>query len=146
MPQLLLFTPCRRASIDFDDKLLSISAVFTGISFVAASVAPDATVPYDWAVALQWLILPGELGQVFETRVRLRLPDGAVWKGLDETHKIKAEYTTSNGVINVPNFPIGQTGQLMLVAEIKNAEDPDWQIAAEHPMFATVIEASTPTP
>jgi len=143
MPHLQVFAACRRASIDSIDNLLSLSAIFHGISVTApgGDLAPDALAPQDWCIGISFSRITGDEGKSFEIRAQLFFPDGTVWNGISNTIQFTASGSGNASVYRLAVFPVGQIGTLRLVLEMRESGATDWQFIQEHPITVELITA-----
>ena len=128
MPNLVLFAICRNAVVDQADNTVSLMCILNGLT-VSGNITEGAATIIEWAAVCIWERTDEDSeDEVFEFRLRVKLPDG--------THHGEAlgSFALSQGrhqsIINGPNLPLWREGLIAFELELrslsKNTEYKQW--------------------
>ena len=132
MPKLLVFAPCQSVLIDSEDSIVSMVQIIEHFGFSTQKQELDAGsgIPFGWAVLSLWLRQDGDEGKVFEQRVELIDPSGAVRLRSDATFEMGAR--TLRQRLNIGGMPIQPQGEYNLRLSLRESEGQH-RVVAEWP-------------
>lgn len=134
MPQLILFSPCRKVIIDERDKTPSLISIFDRIQIdvpAGEEVPSDASALFEWVVFTWWAADESDQGKEFEQQLSLVGPDAR--RCFDEVTPFVINEQKHRLVARSDNFPIYLPGSYLLVLSLREVGQ-DWRFIAEYPI------------
>jgi hypothetical protein len=129
MPQVKWVIPCLRATIDETTKSLSLLEIIEGLTATIPPGTPPAgglvLIPIQFDVAFLSFRQPGETPQVYDARVVLKDPKGAVLG----TSAVKVDLLNGPGnraVVRNSGLPVTSPGTYSFVAELLDPTTKAW--------------------
>jgi hypothetical protein len=136
MLKLLLFAACEKVIVGVDNTTSLISVVESIEFNTQIEIPPDALAPIKWAIISLWQ-REGEVEAPVDYQERMDVirPDGTLAPGGSSEFTVTNEHINYRSSFEIPLFPIGQAGKVIVRLRIRKAgEENEWRVAAEYPI------------